>query len=148
LLRFFSPGGGPVRGRRCGGGEDDSAVGAITGSEGRMRRRQQRRGKAQGPPPPPFHETLPPPPPPPTHPTASPTCVRRGGTATVGKLGAPTRARVLAPPARRGKSDGEGSRLRIEQRDDNGVTREDREGNEESDFFPVGVGTRSLEEPE
>jgi hypothetical protein len=81
LPRFFSPGGGPVRGRReSGGGEDGSAVGAINGSEWRVRRGKIRRRTAQRPPPPPpFHEA----PPPPTHPIASLTSGSRAGPATV-----------------------------------------------------------------
>lgn len=138
LPRFFSPGGGPVRGRRGGGGEDGSAVGAITGSEGWPRRGQRRRGTAQGLPPPPLHEA-PPPPPLPTHPIASPTSGRRGGTATVVKLGAPeASSRVgAAGEARRERWGGRAPSNRAAGRRP-GDARGEEGGKASSRIFPSG----------
>jgi len=146
LPRFFSPGGGPVRGRRGGGGEGGSAVGAITGSEGRARRGERRRGTAQGsPPPPPLHEALPPPPP--THPIASPTSGRRGGTATVEKLGAPDTSSGVGAA---GEASCERWGGRAPSNRAAGGRRGDarggtREGTRVVRFFPLGVGTRKRE---
>lgn len=139
LPRFFSPGGGPVRGRRGGGGgEDGSAVGAITDSEGRG---QRRRGTAQGPPPPPpLHEA--PPPPPPTHPIASPTGGRLGRTATVEKLGT-SRRKFEGWRGRRGELRAVGTAGALESRSRTATRiRERKEGRRSCRIFPLGGRNR------